>query len=153
MGTKSEDEEFTEQLIERAMSGKHTEIELISSFPQMCQLCELLDMYYDFMGHFNRSTRRIRKLYINSLKSGMYQPNMLAATVITKRVAKFYEEEASRIDYMISEYKHYLFLGHCADIFTCAERDENFMYDHLGGYKSEVADNIDNDDQEDPFNE
>ena len=121
--------QVAEQLIQRAKKGEHSEFEFIRSIEEYFAARTIKKTLRKVIKSFTTPRNNLYSAYIESIKAGTNNLNVILAFSELEQVIKFYEDEIWIISDMIDEYRVYVHSGHIIDTIIGNYRKEEDLVD------------------------
>lgn len=125
-----EDMQLTDQLINRAKSGKHSKFEFIRSRQELLAVKNYMNAAYKISKQFNTISNKTFNHYLDTLKNSKAQVSILLTAKHCATFADYYAEEVKLAKDMSREYYAYVFNGHILDNLLGVYRKEEDLVDY-----------------------
>lgn len=111
-----ETKKFMTALIDKALSGKHSEREFIGNFAELSVARTMREATRKIAFGFEEAAKEAYYAYLNNLKNNIDDLSLILNHITYKKCAEFYAAEADLADDEIDEYYYYVFFsGHFID--------------------------------------
>lgn len=125
----TEQDEFFEEILNKALSGKHANFEFIKCWQEYLVARSYISGCKTIINSFNSLYLKVQRAYLKQIETASQDFNLLITMKQFETCRDYFKDEIAIAKDMISEYRAYVFSGHLLDtfLFNAYRREEDLV--------------------------